>query len=79
MPYSLVDRGANGGAAVYDVLAIEKHPDNACNIPSVDDHEAPSMPMATAAGVTSTTNGEVMLRVHQCACHPKYAAMHGFF
>ena len=59
-PYSLVDRGANGGVAGNDMRAIEKHPDKTCNMRGVDDHEVPSMPMVTAGGVTSTANGEVM-------------------
>ena len=42
----------------------------------IDNHEAPSIPMVTAGGVTSTTNGEVMLIMHQYAYHPKCAAIH---
>ena len=71
-----VDRGANGGAAGNDVRVIEKHPDKTCNIKGIDNHEVPSMPIATAGGVASTISGEVALIMHQYAYHPKCATIH---
>ena len=62
--HSLVDREANGGAAGNDVRVIEKHPDKTSNTKGIDNHEVPSMPIATAGGVTSTNSGEVMLIMH---------------
>ena len=75
-PCSLADRGANGGATGNDARVIEKHPDKTCNTRGIDDCEVPSMPMVTAGGVALTTNGEVMLIMHQCTCHAKCAAIH---
>ena len=42
----------------------------------IDNHEVPSTPIATAGGVTSTTVGEVLLMLHQCAYHPKCHTIH---
>ena len=55
---------------------IEKHPDKTCNMKGIDNYEVPSMPIATAGGVTSTISGEVMLIMHQYAYHPKCATIH---
>ena len=73
---SLVDRGANGGAAGNDARVIEKHPDKTFNMWGIDNHKVPSIPMVIAGGVTSTTNGEVILIMHQYAYHPKCAAIY---
>ena len=75
-PHSLVDQGANDGAAGNDVRAIEKHLDKTCDIKGIDNHEVPSMPIATAGGVTSTISWEVILIMHQYAYHPKCATFH---
>ena len=72
----MVDRGANGRVAGNDVRIIEKHPDKTVNTRGIDNHEVPSMPIATAGGVTNATVGEVILTLHQCACHPKCPTIH---
>ena len=74
--HSLVNRGANGGAAGNDVRAIEKHPDKTCDIKGAYNHEVPSMPIVTTGGVTSTISGEFVLIMHQYAYHPKCATIH---
>ena len=42
----------------------------------IDNHEITSIPLVTAGGVTSTTSGEVILIMHQCAYHPKTKTIH---
>lgn len=68
--HSLIDRGTDRGVAGNDVRIIERHPDKTLSIKCIDNHEVPSMPTATASGVTNTTLDEVILLSHQYAYHP---------
>ena len=73
---SLVDRGANGGVAGNDVRVIAKHPDRTVDVRGIDNHEITHIPLVTAGGVTSTTSGEVIVIMHQHACHGKNKTIH---
>ena len=68
---SLVDRGANGGVAGSDVRVIETHANRKFYIHGVENHQISTMPLGIAGGVTATTTGEVIVIMHQHACHGK--------
>ena len=64
-----MDVGANGDVAGNDVRVIAKHPDRIVDIRGIDNHEITSILLVAAGGVVLTTSGEVILMMHQHACH----------
>ena len=71
-----MDSGANGGVTGNDVRVIAKHPDSTVDVRGIDDHEIASIPLVTTGGVTLTTSGEVIVIMHQHACHGKNKTIH---
>ena len=72
---SLVDRGANGGIAGNYVQVVEKlhlHVD----VQGIDNHKMNDIPIVTAAGVTKTQRGEVILILDQYAYVGKGTSIH---
>ena len=67
----LVDRGANGGIAGIDTRIIERHPHRTVDVRGVDNHEIASIPIVTAGAVARSQRGDVIVIMHQCACHPQ--------
>ena len=63
---ALVDRGANGIVFGEDVHFYEDT-GKSVNIEGIDSHQLPSVPIGTAAGVTKTHVGEVIIIMHQGA------------
>jgi hypothetical protein len=68
---SLVDRGANGGIAGSDARIIARHPHQTVDVCGIDNHEITSIPIVTAGAVARTQRGDVVVILHQCACHPQ--------
>ena len=66
-----MDRGANGGVAGNDVRVIAKYADRTTDVRGLDNYEIASIPLVSADDVTLTTSGEVIIIMHQCACHGK--------
>ena len=64
---SLVDQGANGGAAGDDSRAISYHPDRKVDVLGIDNHAVNSTPVVTAGGVVETTVGPIITILHQYA------------
>ena len=66
---SLVDRGANGRVSGNYLRAMSKYPDRTIDSRAIDNHEITSMPLVTAGGVELPTSGELIVIMHQHACH----------
>ena len=66
---SLVDRVANSVVARIDAIVMFKHPDRAVDVRCLDNNEITSIPLVTVGGVILTTSGEVIVIMHQHACH----------
>ena len=71
-----MDVGANGHVAGNDVRVIAKHPDRTVEISGIDNHEITSILLVTAGGIVLTTSGEVILMMHQNACHGENTTIH---
>ena len=67
--HSLVDMGANGGVVGSDVRVIETHTDRKVHIRGIDNHQISAIPLVTVGGVNTTIAGEVIVIMHQHACH----------
>ena len=68
---SLLDRGANDGVTGNDFRVVPKYPDRTVDICIIDNHEIAAIPLITAGGVTSTTEGKVILIMNQHVYHGK--------
>ena len=66
---SLVDTGVNNDVSSNHVRVIVKHHDRTVDVHGIDNHEITSVPLVTIGGVALTTSGEVILIMHQHACH----------
>ncbi|MGL4349324.1 MAG: hypothetical protein ACRCT2_01875, partial [Plesiomonas shigelloides] len=64
---SLVDRGANGGLAGTDMRVIATSPYRSVHVKGIGNHHVRDVPLVTAGGVLSTTNGDVIGIFHQYA------------
>ena len=71
-----MDRGANGGVSGNDVRCIAKHSDRTVDIRGIDNYEIISISLVTEGSVTLTTSGDVILIMHQYACHGKNKTIH---
>ena len=63
---ALVDRGANGGLAGADVRVLDCS-DRRVNITGIDSHQVTGLEIVTAAGKVVTTQGPVIILLHQYA------------
>jgi len=72
---SLCDRGANGGVCGSDMRVINIT-DKQVDLTGVDNHEIKDIPIVTAAGVVSTTEGQVVVIAHQYAHVPTSKTIH---
>ena len=75
---SLADRGANGDEAGNDVRTIVKYPNRTVDVRDAENHEISPINLVTAGGVTLTTSGEVIIIMHQHACHGKNKDIYSF-
>ena len=72
---SLVDRGANGGIAGHDVRIIERlH--RCVDIQGINNHQLNDIPIVTAAGVTKSQRGDIIVVLHQYAHIGKGTSIH---
>ena len=71
-----MDRGSNGVVAGNDVSVIAKHPDRTAYVSVIHNHEITSIYLVIACGVALNTSGEVILIMHQHACHGKNNTIH---
>ena len=69
--HSLVDRGVNDGVAGNEIRVIQTHSDRKVDIRGAENHKISAISLVTAGGVTTTITGEVIVIMHQCACHGK--------
>ena len=74
--YSLVDRGDNGGVSGSDVRVIETFPEHKVDIRGVDKYQISSIPLVNAEILTTNITGEVIVIMHQHACHGKNKIIH---
>ena len=74
--HSLTDMGDNGGVLGSDIRVNETYPGRKVDIRSICNYEINAIPLMTEGGVTSTTSDEVMLIMHQRACHGKNMIIH---
>jgi hypothetical protein len=72
---SLCDRGANGGVCGSDMRVINIS-DRQVDLSGIDNHEIKDIPIVTAAGVVSTTDGQVVVIAHQYAHVPTSKTIH---
>ena len=68
--------GANGGVAGNGVRVIAKHPYTTVDVRGIDNHEIAYIPLVTSGGVALTISGELIIIMHQCACHGKNKTIH---
>ena len=73
---SLIDRRVNGGVAGEDVRVIHKDSDRKIFICGIDNYEITDVPSVTAAGVSQTTAGELIIVLNQHAYHVKGETIH---
>ena len=71
-----MDGGDDGGVAGNDVRVIAKRQDRTVDVRGIENHEIASIPLVTAGGVTLTTSGEIIVIMHQHACHGKNKTIH---
>jgi hypothetical protein len=67
---SLIDRGANGGIATIDTRVIERHPHRMVDIRGINNHDI-TIPIVSAGAVARSQWGDVIIIMHQYACHPQ--------
>jgi hypothetical protein len=72
---SLIDQGANGGAAGEDVRVIFRISRTA-DIKGIDNHHMNDIGIGTVGGVANTQNGPVIAFMHQCAWLGNDASIH---
>jgi len=70
-----MDRGANGGMAGKDVRIIE-HTQRKADVTGIDDHAIRELNIGTVAGKVDTTDGTVILIMHQYALLGKGKTIH---
>ena len=63
---ALIDRGANGSIAGRDMKVIETT-DRTIDLNGIDDHTVRNLKIVTAAGVTMSAQGPILLIAHQIA------------
>jgi hypothetical protein len=72
---SLVDRGSNGGIGGNDVRIVA-YAGRAVKVTGIGDHKLHNVPVVTAAGVTTTQHGPVVLILPQYAYTGKGKTIH---
>jgi len=73
---SLVDRGANGGIAGNDVRVLYQTEHKHVRVKGIDNHEITNLPIVTAAGVSISQRGPVLVILNQYAYHPQHKTIH---
>ena len=69
--HSLIHRGANGEVLGRDVRVIENHPDSKVDIRGIDNCQISAITLVTDGVVTTSIKNEVIVSMHQWACHGK--------
>ena len=65
----MVNKVANDSVAGNTIRVITKHPGRKVDTRGAHNHEISSIPLVTSVEVTPTTAGEIILIMHQHACH----------
>lgn len=75
LPYSLVDRGANGGIAGLDVRVIHRT-HRSVDVRGIDNHQLTNIDIGSVGGVVETQKGPVIAIMHQYALVGKGSSIH---
>jgi len=71
----LIDQGANGGIAGYNVRIIATT-DPHVNVSGIDNHQLTGLKIVTAGGVCPSNQGEVVVILHQYAYNPGHLSIY---
>ena len=72
----LIDRVTNGSVSGDDVHIINMNPYRKVDVRVINNYQITSTLLVTAGGVTCSHNGEILLIIHQCACHGRGKTIH---